>query len=197
MIREVKNKTTATTEQTITPDDIFDQIAETNKIYDETEKKLIEFVEKQVELSKDNLLFAGREPSFYELNTALSNFETVAIGLTSLYSTVRIDADLAQEKYDDAYAAWFVEERNALQNLGDKKMPSTKEIDMIVRTSHMKELAKLKAEIIATDTKRNMVDRLIKNWDGYQFCLSTLSRNAVAESVASRTTGNHVPDLGE
>jgi hypothetical protein len=198
MVKAINDRDHAIDETpSLTDDSVFADIKGAHDEYEEVEKRLIEFVEKQVSHMKANVLFAGREPSFYELNTALSNFETVAVGLTSLYSTVRIDRDLAQEAYDDAYAAWFVEERSNLESLAGTKLPSTKEIDMLVRVHHMKELAHLKAEVIATETKRSMIERLIKNWESYQWCLSTLSRNAVAESVASGVSKNHEPDLGE
>lgn len=200
--RPVSREVEGATPEGRTPDELFDkfiqQRAEASRAYEESEKKLIEFVEKQVETMKQNLLFGGADPSLYELNRVLSQYETIALGLTSLYATVRQDADYAQEKYDDAYGLWFIQEREASASLGDKKSPSTREIDMLVRSKHLTELAKLKAAVIETDTKRNMVDRLCKNWDQYNFVLSTMSRNAVAEVSASLRSSSNLPmDLQE
>jgi hypothetical protein len=182
---------------TITPDDLFEiKVAEANQEYVESEERLVSYVEKTIQNMNNDLLFKGGEPSFYQLNESLARFETTAFGLIGLYAVVRQDSLIAQEQYDDVYSGWFIEERENLAKLDTKKMPSTREIDMIVRSKHLRELAKLKATAIEAETKRSMVERLTKQWDSYNFVLSTLSRNLQSESNASRTTGNKTPDLG-
>ena len=183
--RRVVSEDVPKEEESITPDSAFENLKAARNEYEEAEKDLVKFVERQIELMKSNLLWGGREPSFFELQKSLSEYESVAVGLTSLYCTARIDRDVAQEEYDDAYATWFVQERETISSLGEKKMPSTREIDMIVRTKYMKDLAKLKAACINTETKRSLAERLVKNWEQYSFVLNTISRNAVAEANAS------------
>jgi len=180
-----------------TPDSVFDMFLEQKerayRTYEQSEKNLIEFVERQISLMNQNVLFGGADPSLYELNRVLSQYETVALGLTSLYATVRQEKDYAQEKYDDAYALWFVEKRTALTSLGDKKMPSTREIDMMVRSDHLEDLARLKAACIEAETKRSFVERLCKGWSDYSFILNTMSRNAQAEVGYSLRSSENLP----
>jgi len=180
-----------------TPDALFDmylsQRGNAGKTYDEAEKDLIVFVEQQVSLMKQNLLFGGGEPSLYELNRVLSQYETVHLGLITLYATVKQEKLFAEERYEDAYASWFVQTRAALSSLGDKKMPSTREIDMIVRSDHMEDLAKLKAAVISTESKRSAIERLCESWKNYSFILNTMSRNAQAEVGASGISGSNLP----
>jgi hypothetical protein len=180
-----------------TPDDVFDlyiqQRAEANKTYEQSEKDLIVFVETQIDLMNKNLLFGTSEPSFYELNRVLAQYETVSLGLTSLYASVRQEHDWAQEKYDDAYAVWFIQERESIVSLDQKKMPSTREIDMIVRSKHLADLAKLKAAVIGAETKRSTAERLCKNWESYQWILSTISKNCQAEAMASGVSARNLP----
>jgi hypothetical protein len=166
------------------------------KTYEDSEKSLIQFVETQIALMKENLLWSGQEPTFYMLNTALSNYETVALGLTSLYSTVRAAHDFAQEKYDDFYAAKFVAERQGRASL-KKDYMSTKEVEMLVRVNNMKELAALKAEVLALDTKRSFVERLVKGWDNYAFVLNTLSKNAQSEMSAGVVASKNPVEFGD
>jgi hypothetical protein len=181
---------------TITPDEVFKKIQDAESEYERAERDLIVFVEEQVEKMKCNLLFNGREPTFYDLQTTLSSFETVALGLTSLYATVRAAHDYAQESYDDVFAAKYAEERQKRVAL-KKDYASTREIELAVRSTHMRELAELRANVLSLDTKRNFVERLIKNWEGYGFVLNTLSANARAEAAASGISAANLPNLGE
>ena len=182
--RPVSDQTTKPPEESITDDSLF-LIEEANKEYSRAERELITFVERQVQLMRDNLTWGGREPSFSELQKTLSEYESVAVGLTSLYCTARIDRDMSQERYDDFYAIKFVETRNLYATLAEKKQPSTREIDMIVRKENLKELARLKADCISSETKRSVAERLVRNWEQFQWCLSNITKISVAEANAS------------
>lgn len=166
-------------------------ITQASQEYEQSEKKLIQFVEKQVELMRSNLLFSGREPSFYELQQSLSQFESVAIGLTSLYATVRAEHDFAQERYDDFYADKFIEERDSRATLSSRdRNASSKEIEMAVRKKHMVPLAQLRSNVLELENRRSFVERMIDSWRQYSFIINTLSANARAEAEASRQNPN-------
>jgi hypothetical protein len=180
-------------EKTITDDEAFVLPSD----YDEAEKKLVKFVEEQVELMNSHLLFSDREPTFFELNKSLAMFETVALGLTSLYASVRAAKDFAQEKYEDVYAEKFVTEKTSRTTLNPKDYSSAREVELFVRRKYMNELAPLRAAIIEAETKRSFVERLCENWKNYQFILSTMSKNAQAEASASSVSANNLPNLGD
>jgi len=156
--------------------------------YENAERNLIQFVEKQVGLMRENVLWGGREPSYFEIQKSLSEYESVAVGLTSLYCAAKIESDVAREKYDDLYAHLFVEKKMSMMSLDPKKQPTAKELDMMVRNSNMRELSKLKAECIETESKRSAAERLVKDWQSFQFCLSSIVKISVAESDASRVS---------
>ena len=181
----------------ITPDAIFDSVATKN--YEEAERDLLTFVERQVELMKEHLLFGGEDiPSFYSLNKALMDYESVLLGLTSLHAEVRVQLDVAKEKYDDFYAHKYVETKQSHVSLG-KNAPFTtaKEIEMYVRKNYLKELSKLKAEVIRIENQYNTVNHLINGWQNYQFVLSTLSKNAQAEAQASGVSTKNPKSFGD
>ena len=181
--------------QSETPDYLF----EVDKTYEEAEKNLIIFVERQIELMKENLLFGGEDiPSFYSLNKALMDYESVLLGLTSLHAEVRVQKDIATEKYDNFYAEKYVEIKQQQVSLGKSaQFTAAKEIEMLVRKTYIKELSKLKAEIIRIENQYNTVNHLISGWQNYQFVLSNLSRNAVAEAQASGVSSKNPKEFGD
>ena len=183
------------TEEKETPDYLF----ESNKNYEEAEKNLLLFVERQIDLMKHNLSFGGEDiPSFYSLNKALMDYESVLLGLTALHAEVRIQKDIAQEKYDNFYAEKFCEVKSVQTNLGKSaQFTAAREIEMFVRKSYMAELSKLKAEIIRIENQYNTVNHLINGWQNYQFVLSTLSKNAQAEAQASGISSKNQKTFGD
>lgn len=167
-----------------TPQHLFDAV---QKTYNEAEEDLVKYVEKQIDLMENNLLFKGMsEPTFYALNQSLMNYESVMLGLIALHQNQRLAKDLANEKYDNFYAEKYVEIKQAQVNLGKgAAFTAAREIEMFVRQKYMKELATLKAEFIKAENKYNMINHLTDAWKNYAFVLNTLSKNAQAEAHAS------------
>jgi hypothetical protein len=178
-----------------TPDELF----EVEKTYKEAEEDLIKFVEQQISLMNSNLLFSGSDvPSFYALNKSLMDYESIALGLLSLHQECRLQYQLNQEKYDNFYAEKFVEVKQEQTTLGKQaQFTAARDIELCVRKRYLKELAKLKAEIIKSENKYNMINHLIKNWENYQYVLGQLSRNAIAEASAAGVASKNPKEFGD
>jgi hypothetical protein len=178
-----------------TPNEIF----EIEKTYKEAEEDLVKFVEKQIELMKANLLFGGSDiPSFYALNKSLMDFESVTLGLLSLHQECRLQFQLHQEKYDNFYADKFVEIKQEQVSLGKQaQFTAARDIELCVRKRYMKELAKMKAEVIKAENKYNFINHLISGWEKYSFILGQLSKNAIAEAAASGVASRNPKEFSD
>jgi hypothetical protein len=178
-----------------TPDELFSP----EKTYSEAEEDLLKFVEHQVELMNENLLFSGQEiPSFYSLNKSLMDYESIMLGLISLHQEMRVQNQIAQEIYDNFYAEKFCEIKLQQTSLGKSaQFTAAREIELVVRKTHLKELAKLKADIIKTENKYNMINHLISAWEKYAFILNTLSKNSQAEANAAGVASKHEKEFGD
>jgi len=169
-----------------------DALFSSKKNYDEASEDLIKFVEEQISKMRDNVLF-DEAPTFYQLNMALASYESILLALLSSYASARMQANIAQEIYDDRWAECVVETK---ARFGLNKYTSGKEIEYAARVAYMEELSKLKATVIRAENERSFLERLIEGWKQYSYCLGTLSRNAQAEASASRiSTNDLVGDL--
>jgi len=161
--------------------------SEIKKEFTSSQEKLLSFVNEQVEDMKSKALFKGTDPSLEQLNEALTSFEPVLLGLTSLYEVIRWDKNQAQEAFDEFFAEKFIEIRDRvnLKNGPASKYYSSKEIEYMVQNQYKKEIATLKADINLTDGKLSTVNRLINGWSSYQFCITQISKNQIAELDAT------------
>jgi hypothetical protein len=178
-----------------TPDGLF----EADKTYEQAEQDLLVFVEKQIDLMDNNLLFGGQDvPSFYSLNKSLMEYESVMLSLIALHQELRVQFDIAKEQYDDFYAQKFVEIKQSQVNLGKSAaFTAAREIEMYVRKNYIKELSALKANIIRTENKYNALNHIISSWEKYSFVLNTLSANARAEANAAGMSSAHPYEHGD
>jgi len=169
------------------------------KTYEDAEEELIKFVNEQISAMNNNLLFKNMvEPTFYALNQSLMNYESIAIGLTSLYVTAKFNSKIAEEKYEDLYAEKYAEEKMKQVSLGKlAQFTSAKEIEMAVRKNYLTELSQLKAEWIKAESKRSLIERLSKNWESYLWVLNSLSKNAQAEANASGIGSKNQKEFGD
>lgn len=152
---------------------------------EEEEMKLLKFVSQQIEAMNHKILFDGKhEPSFFELDMALSTYEQTMFGLIAIYESAKYDAEIAKAKYDEFYAEKYMETRNSYNTLDTKKSTwlSATEIDATTRTRYKTELAELKSESIRKDCEKSTLERMLKSWESYQFILSQLSKNSIAEA---------------
>lgn len=153
--------------------------------------KLIKFVETQIAKMNEHLLFNGQQPSISQLNQALSEYEGILFGLTSLYEMVRWDAVEASDIYDDWVARKSIMIRDQVNpaNVAASKWYSAKEIEWLVISRYGDERAKLLANKRLAEHEKSTVERLVEGWKSYGFILNQLSANARAELQGS---GLHV-----
>lgn len=160
---------------------------------DEAQLKLIPFVERQIELMNNKLLFNGTTPTFDELAEKLVKYEETMLGLTSLYEMKKWDLDAIKEEYEEWFAEKFTEMRDFLnpRDAPASKFYSAKEIEYVVLTKYKDERAQLFAKRALAERELSTIQRLLDAWKGYQFILSNLSANARAEAQALNVS----PDL--
>ena len=150
---------------------------------DAAQLELIPFVEKQIELVNNKLLFNGGTPTFEQLNDALAKHEGVLLGLTSLYEMAKWEENARKEEYDEWFAEKFIEVRTTVNSpeISASKWFSSKEIEYMVCAKYKDERAELVSKERLAESKRSTVERLIEGWKNYQFSLTTMSKNSQAE----------------
>ena len=155
---------------------------------EEASKKLLEYVNEQITRMDNKLLFNGdRDPSKYELDMALSQYEQTLFGLIALYETAKFEEEVAKAKYDEWYAEKYMEVRNTYNTKDVKNAAwlSAKEIDATVLTKYKFMAADLKADIISKSRERSTIERLLEGWKSYLWVLNSLCKNAQAEMMAN------------
>lgn len=166
---------------------------EIEKIGNQKGDQLVAFVEREIFKMNNKILFNGeRAPSIYELDLALASYQQTLFALTALYEQAKYDAEIAKAKYEEFYNTKYMEVRNQYNNMDVKNSYwlSAKEVEATTYSKYRKELAELKADWIEKDCERSTSERLCRGWESYQFVLSQLSRNSIAEI---NSTG--APDL--
>jgi hypothetical protein len=154
-------------------------------------ESLMEFVEKQINLMNNRLLFNGnREPSLYEINVALSTYEQTLLGLQVLYEQAKFDSEVAKAKYEEFYNVKYMEIRNTYntKDVKNAQWLSGKEIEATLYKVYQKDLSELKLSMIEAEGKRSTMQRLCDSWNSYLWCLNTLSKNSIAAANASRSS---------
>lgn len=155
--------------------------------YNKSKEELLEFVNTQLELMNENLLFKGQDtPGFYELQQSLMDYESVLLGLLVIHAEVRSDLDIVQEEYDNFYADKYVELKREQAALGKSAtFTAQREMELYVRHKYMSEFAKYKANIIRLENSYNTINKLISGWEKYSFILNQLGANSRAEATAA------------
>lgn len=153
--------------------------------YGEAEKKLIEFVSKNIMMMKNNLL-TSEFPDLQSINKAYIDYLPISFSLNNLYQRVRFDAMKAQkelELFDDQAMHATKIELNREDN--KKTWFSATELKNAAHTKYKASYAKLNAKVDLAEGRRSFVERLCKAWDAWQFSLGQLSRNLIAEAQAN------------
>jgi hypothetical protein len=150
-------------------------------------EKFARFIEEQIERMKNALLFKDREPSMYELQSSLAQWETVWFGLVSLYETARWEWQAAKEKFDEWWAFKYMEIRHRENTVAVKRNTwlSATEIENSVRSENASEIRSMRAEILEAEGRMDTMKHLMAGWSTYQFLLGQLSRNSIAEIQGS------------
>ena len=153
----------------------YDQIAE---------QRLIEFIEDEINKMNECLkITSGVEPSFTEVNDALTSYEGTHLALLSMYHNSKFECNRAKDVFDSWFAEKYIEVRKKLNppGLSAQKWASTKEIEMEVRVRYKEEYSKLSWDVTLTDQQLSFMRRLLDNWSRHSFILSQLSKNLIAE----------------
>lgn len=166
-----------------------DQVNENEDVigaaYGEAEKKLVDFVSKNITLMQNNLL-TSEFPDLQSINKAYINYLPISFSLNSLYQRVRFDASKAQkdlELFDDQAMHTTKIELNREDN--KKTWFSATELKNAAHTKYKARYAQLNAKVDLAEGRRSFVERLCKSWDSWQFGLGQLSRNLIAEAQAN------------
>lgn len=159
----------------------------------ETTSRLLAFTEAQINKMQGaaSLGNVDGQPGFFELNKALSEYQTVNLGLISIYAVAKTEYTEAVAELDDWYSEKYIEIRDELnpRSLTPTKWYGAKEIEMHVRNRYkakFRELEKAKAD---ADHKLSVVRRLLGGWSSQHFILSRLCKNIEAEIVGSSEKG--------
>lgn len=169
---------------------------ELNEEYSKAEKEVLDYVSKCLDIMKKNLNFNTNEtPSITDLQLACIKHEPCLIALTTMYNRQKINLSRAQDDYD----AWFAQRYMELKE--EKNLPtnksvwySPKELEYLVKTKWKAEFAEKRAAIAKADAQRSFIERLVRSWEGYQFTLGTMSKNAQAEAYAAKTSGMNMDE---
>ena len=163
-------------------------ISEIESQAEKSSQHLLEYVNEQITRMDNKLLFNGdRDPSKYELDMALSQYEQTLFGLIALYETAKFDEEVAKAKYDEWYAEKYMEIRNTYNTKDVKNASwlSAKEIDATLLTKYKTVAAQLKSDLINKSCERSTMERLLKGWESYLWVLNSLCKNAQAEMAAN------------
>ena len=150
----------------------------------ESEDAFLKFVAKQIEAMDKKLAFHGEEaPMLGELNKALGMHSHTMLALTALYEQARWDVSAAKEAYDEWYADKFIRVRTEVNtnDVAKSKWYTKEEIDYMIRVKYKEEMASLRAQCQLAESKRSLLQRLVDGWNTYQFILTQLSKNSIAE----------------
>lgn len=154
--------------------------------YGEASKKLVEFVSKNIEVLKSNLL-KTEMPNLQVINKAYIDYLPISFSLNNLYQKVRFDALKAQREldlFDDQ--AMFATKQEFNKEDNKKTWLSATELKNAAHTKYKSKYAQLNAKVDLAEGRRSFVERLCKAWDSWQFSLGQLSRNLIAEAQANK-----------
>lgn len=176
--------------------------------FNEEETKLVNFINKRLALMEENLI-PDELPTLEKLNMALLSWTSTNAALGSLYSRIkyRVEEAVSEKKTFEAQAyvqikAEMMAEADAKgMKSGDKKaFLATKEIEYAARSKYKNAFARMEAKVAKAESQRSFVERLCQGWAGYQFILTTLSKNLQADANANAMdyyAANRTPLLAE
>ena len=158
-----------------------------SKSMEEAQLELIPFVERQIELMNEKLLFDGATPTYDQLNVALLKHEGTLLGLTSLYEMKRWEKEAADSVLKEWFAIRCADMRDLVnpRDIPATKWYSSKEIEYLVIRKYQKEYAEYTAKLKLADAQVSTIQRLIDGWESYRWILQTISSNCRAETGAT------------
>ena len=157
-----------------------------------SEEEFIKFVEEQISKMDRKLLFWGESsPPIAVLNKALMDHGHVLLALTSLYEEARWKVEALKEKWGDWYSHKFIEIRTEVNtnDIARNKWYTKDEIECMMRVKYKDEYNSLRAEMQLAEHERSTLQRLIDGWSSYQYVLTQLSKNSIAEIDSAKREG--------
>lgn len=149
------------------------------------EDRLIEFVENQINKMRKYMTFSEGQPSFFELNSALSSYGDMNCSLISLDVLAKEEHQRAKNEYDEFIAEKYsqIRKENNLQSISAQKWLSTQELMYLVQSDPrwVMEYRRLRDEVNAAEKKVAFCRRLLDNLSDFKFNLGVLSKNVQAE----------------
>lgn len=158
------------------------------------EDRLYDFVDKQITKIKEYTNLGCDEPTFFELNEALSNWSNVNCSLIILDVMAKQDYQKAKDNYDEFIAdKWFIirNEYN-LVSISAQKWLSSQEISYMIQRDPrwVDEYKKLRDELNISEKKVAFCRRMLDNMESFKYNLGTLSKNIQAEVLNLTTARN-------
>jgi predicted ester cyclase len=184
----------------IPQDDIQNEIPQTiiGKTMQDSTEQLLAFVNNKIQLTDHKLLFDGsREPSLYELNKAIAEYEHALLSLIVVYETAAWELEIAKESYEEFLNDKIVETRDTYNKSDIKRNTwlSASEIEAYAKHKYKDELSKLKVVVKIAERQKSTMLRILDGWNSYNFQLSQLSKNSIAEVSASIKSANAIEAL--
>lgn len=163
-------------------DGFLEDKVSTHSLWDhEALKGFYSFCEKQITEMRalKNKIRNINAVTFSELNTALYDHGEYYRSLVLLYNTAKIE----EEALKGEFQIWFDEKyvvvraRENDKKLSAQKWLSAKELEAIVRVENSAQYKEYRIKIIAAERQTSFLRRLMDNFEGLKFALSTISRN--------------------
>ena len=145
---------------------------------------LIRFVQEQIDKMRHyNKLGNDGQANFMDVNEALMSYHNIQLALLSLHTDVKVKYIKAKNEYEEWYSSKYLSIRDEVnpRSISSQKWYSQKEIEMIVRTRFHDEFQKYHINLIKYENKLAFLRRLIDSWNAYQYILTQLSKNLIAE----------------
>lgn len=156
------------------------------------EEAFLDFVQTQIQkLQEYSRIGADKEISFYELNNALCNYQSIYLTLLSLYNVAKIDHAKQKENFEDWFADKYIDirRRENRTDISAQKWVSQRELELMVRKEFRGEYHMYNDMVLVAEHKVAFLRRLLEGWTSQQYILATLSKNLIAE-VGSETTSS-------
>lgn len=161
----------------------------------ETTNRLLEFASSQIEKmsSAASVGNVDGQPGFFELNRALADWQTVNLGLITIYAVAKTEYARTVEEFEDWYSEKYILVRDEMnpRSLTPTKWYGAKEIEMQVRVRFRDEFHRFERAKVEADQKISLIRRLLDSWSSHHFVLSRLSKNVEAEVMGLGSSGNN------
>lgn len=153
--------------------------------YNESEMKLIKFVQQNIELMKQKLLSQAM-PTLPKVNQNLLSWAGESFALNILYQRAKYDADRVKKELDAFNDQALMDVKKEYNRDDNKKVwYSATELQAAAHTKYKAKYAKLNAKLAVAEGRYSFMKHLMDTWSSYQFALGTVSKNLQAEAYAN------------